>query len=253
MMICKKCGQTFEKPLQLGVDHEAGNEPVYVCPHCRNFNYSEAVFCTICEEAYPESDHDVNEGVCDECMEKYYSSYLAVAKLMNDDETRKEFREWMGIPTVMDSGLLTALGLLSYTTWDEKEREKFLHTVHDFFVDDKYWFATKVLVPAVQKYNIVEFDRLYDPVQFLRFIGELWDPYSENYLLFTSHYYNVPDASKEMAKALGLYLRECIEDEHKTGERKMHEKLKYSAHEFVADYPHVGLAYCLFWERSWLP
>lgn len=253
MYICKRCRQTFEKPLQLGVDHEAGNEPVYVCPHCRNFNYSEAVYCTICEEAYPESAHRVNEGVCDECMEKYYSSYLAVAKLMNDDETRKEFRDWMGIPTVMDSGLLTALGLLSYTTWDEKEREKFLHKVHEFFVDDKYWFATKVLVPAVQKYNIGEFERIYDPVSFLRFVGCFWDQYSANALLFTAHYYNVPKASEEMTKALFLYLHECIEGKGHIDGTEFHEKLKCAAHEFVADYPHIGLTYCIFCERSWLP
>ena len=253
MYICKRCRQTFEKPLQLGVDHEAGNEPVYVCPHCRNFNYSEAVYCTICEEAYPESEHCVNEGVCDECMEKYYNSYLAVAKLVNDKETRKEFRDWMGIPTVMDSGLMTALGLISYSTWDAKERDTFLHRVHDFLVDDKYWFATKVLVPAVQKYNIGEFERLYDPTSFIRFIGELWDPYSAFYLLFTSHYYNVSNVSNEMAKACGCYIRDCLEDEHKSGKTEMHEKLKNAAHEFVADYPHTGLAYCIFCERSWLP
>ena len=253
MMICKKCGYVFEEPYKLGVDHEAGDEPIYVCPHCHSFSYSEAVYCTICEAAFPEDEHNVNDGVCDECMEKYYSSHLAVAKLMNYDETRKEFRAWMEIPTVMDSGLKTALGLLSYTTWDENEREIFLHRIHDFFVSDKYWFATKVLVPAVQKYNIGEFERLYDPVSFLRFIGELWDPYSENYLLFTSHYYNVPNASKEMAKACGCYIRNCLEDEHKSGKTDMHEKLKCAAHEFVADYPHVGLAYCIFLERSWLP
>ena len=253
MYICKKCKQTFDEPYKLGVDHEAGNEPVYVCPHCHGFSYDEAVYCTICEEAYPESDNYVNEGVCDECLDKYYNSYLAVAKLMNDEDARKEFREWMGIPTVMDSGLMTALGLISYSTWDTAERVKFLNRVHDFLVDDKYWFANNVLVPAVQKYNIGEFDRLYDPISFLRFCGEHWDQYSSFYTLFVSHYYNVPSASLEMTKACGHYLCDCIEGEQKSGKTEMHEKLKNAAHEFAMDYPYAGLAYCIFCERSWLP
>lgn len=253
MMICRKCGQTFDEPMKIGVDHEAGDEPIYVCPYCNSFSYCEAVYCTICEEAYPESAHRVNEGVCDECLDRYYNAYIPIAKMLNDKETRKEYMKWQGIQTCIDGSFCSALESIRYLSWNNNERRAFLNNVKDFFLGDKYWFVTKVLNPAVQKYNIGEFERLYKPLEFMRFVGADWDSDSTYYLKFTAHYYDVPEASEEMAKALFLYLHEGIEEEYRTGGTEMHEKLKCAAHEFVADYPHVGLAYCIFCERSWLP
>lgn len=252
MFICKDCGKTFDRPEKIGVDYEAGGELILVCPHCHGFNYNEAVFCTVCEEAFPEEDCQVNEGVCHECMDLYYNSYLPVATLLNDDETRHEFMRWQGIPTVMDNAFCTALEAIRYKSWDEKERKRFLLSVRDYFTDDKYWFAKNVLAPAIQRYNIGEFERLYEPRSFLRFIGANWDPYSSFYLLFTAHYYNIPEATENMAEALGAFLVSGIEAERRDGGKEKHEQLRKAATEFARDYPYAAIAYCIYQGRTWL-
>ena len=250
MYICKGCGRTFHAPLLLGTDNDAGEESVYVCPHCRNMSYAEAVWCTICDKWYDQDATPVNEGVCEKCLYQYYSSYLAVDYLLKHLDEMQTFKAWDGIEDISDDEFAERLRSLRTTAWDNTSRNKFLRKMHEYMLSDRYWFVTNVLESYIDKYNIDLFLDAFSMDKMFRFLANDWDLYFQPHLLFADDYYGIDKSTGMMAESLLYYLQAQIKAENNTFGGRIIEDTKNRLIRFVRNRPEVGIAYCIYCEDT---
>ena len=251
MYICLDCGRTFSDPYYIGIDYDAGNEPVFVCPHCHKMNYHEAVYCTECETWYDEESVKVHEGICETCLDRFYTSYLGLKMLQENPMMRKDFMKWCAIPLVLENHFLEKISVIQSDEWDEDDRRSFLINLNEYFVDDKYWFSTQIINPTLNRYDFGSFAIEFCSKKFFSFLQQKWDPFFKPDVPFTAYYYGVKDAKQETADALMHFIQsqfDAAEKGSSTGQSELN-RIVTAMSEFARENRHVQVAYCHYCER----
>ena len=251
MFICLACGRTFESPYYIGTDMDAGNEPVFVCPCCHRLRYREAVWCTHCENWKDPESERVHEGICESCLDKLYTSYLAVKVLTEQSLMRKDFMVWLGIPLVLEYEFVERLKVIETDRWEERDRKLFLKNVKEYFTDDKYWLSTQIVTPMLNRYDYGAFAIEFCSAKFFSFLQQKWDPYFKADVPFTAFFYGVKDATQETADALIHFIQsqfDAAQQGSSTAQAELNRIVSVMS-EFARENRHVQIAYCHYCER----
>ena len=250
MFICKDCGLTFTDPYYIGKEAAAGDAPIFACPVCHRLDYTEAVYCNLCESWKDPDKVKVRYGVCDECLDHYCNSYILVDWLLKCEADLKEFMEWQGIPLVLKNSFVLNLRKIRTTEWEQEDRAELLKHLKTFFLDDKDWFCEFLLPQYLNAYDYGHFAGCFSAKQFMRFLCCNWDDTFPVWEWFTQSFYNVDKTVDIMTQSLLRYLQTQIEaaDKGNTAAQKEVERCVKSMTDFAKDKPYVMIAYCIYCE-----
>lgn len=250
MYICKDCGQTFTDLFYIGKDPYAGDDPVFACPFCHRLDYTEAVYCNLCERWKDPDKVKVRYGVCDDCLQYYCNSYIAVDWLLKSEADRKEFMSWSGIPQLMDDAFVDALRKIRTTHWEPEDRARFLKPLKAFFREDKDWFTEFLLPQYLNAYDYGHFAGCFSAKKFLRFLCCNWDATFPVWDWFTAYFYDVNDANDVLTQSLLRYMQTQIEAAEKESESAQNEVGRFAKRmtDFAKEKPYVMISYCIYCE-----
>ena len=251
MNICLDCCTTFEEPYYIGMDYNAGNEPVFVCPHCHHLRYREAVWCTQCNTWYDPESVKVHEGICENCLDKFYTSYLGVNTITELPTMRRDFMKWLGIPLILEHQFVEKLKVIDMPEWDEDDRRTFLIHLYEYFTDDKYWFSTQIVYPMLNRYDYGAFAIEFCSKKFFSFLRQKWDPYFKPDVLFAAKFYNVSKATQETTDALMHFIQtqfDAADSGSNTAQAELNRIVQVMT-ELAEDNRFVQIAYCHYCER----
>ena len=250
MYICKDCGQTFTDLFYIGQDAAAGDEPIFACPHCHMLDYTEAVYCNLCESWKDPEKVKVRYGVCDDCLGKYYNSYVGVDWLLKCDADRREFMTWQGIPLALEEVFIFKLRKIRTTGWEPEDRMNLLKQLRVFFMEDKDWLSEFLLPQYLNAYDYGNFAGCFSAKKFLRFLCCNWDTTFPVWDWFTAYFYDVNHANDVLTQSLLHYMQTQIEAADKGSSAAQNEigRFSKSMTDFSKEKPYVMIAYCIYCE-----
>lgn len=81
---CAECGEIFTIPRIRRDDGGDRGEDWQVCPACGSDDYEEVGCCHYCREFKPMAEnHDLRDGVCDDCLKKAELEYQATMETLS--------------------------------------------------------------------------------------------------------------------------------------------------------------------------
>lgn len=251
MYICKDCGQTFTDLFYIGKDNDAGEEPIFACPFCHKMSYSEAVWCDVCECWKDPELIKVNDGICEDCMEHYYSAYVGVNWLMTSEKRMHEFMRWQGIPLILEDAFYESLKHIRTAEWDACERDYIIKQIREYFFCDRDWLAT-MLHRMINSYDYGRFSSHFSTKKFLRFLSLNWDASYPVCDWFAAYFYGLDKIDNIMIKSLLLYIQTQLDAAEKgtTAARAEVTRCTKIMTDFVRAHPYVGIAYCIYCEED---